>query len=456
MALVSSLSLATYLWAGYVWNHECNGGWLPVSTRNLPFTTTEGLIEVRLGMWHKAGTEPPLYGWAGFDNAFVQIKGLSDGAPVTVRKLTNAQAATVLTCAGNPPKPRKVDSIVDNWLINGDFETGDLTGWTVAGDCTAMPLWSGPPGLPFQVYSESQPLYVTEDYFDPTGYPWKWLWRQTSDIASEPAAKDGFSAVRTHRGPIHDRDCCGNYHSWISQTFEVPRGKYVINASADFTAFNPTFEEEPWSEAAYMQVLTDDNINACGTPDCITCGWSKYVWNQDCEGEWVKVSPGPRIIFTLDGLVQVRLGAWRKYPTDASQYAWAGFDNAYFHLEPAPVAHSIDEAKKLPDDCDVDISGAIVTGIFYTADGGLLGFAIEEADRFSGIRVISDAFLSPGDIVHITGVLDTVEGERVIRAGVAEAIGTGTVPAPFSIANLDTGGGDYGFQTAVVNDATTE
>jgi len=137
---------------------------------------------------------------------------------------------------------------------------------------------------------------------------------------------------------------------------------------------------------------------------------------------------------------------------------------------PFTPCQTIDGTKKVGKNCPVSLNDAIVSAAFITeAGGGLykpLAFAIEEVDktvgsttvygRFSGIRVISNkADLLPGDKVDIKGSTTMVDGERVISADtVTEEATPGAAPDPFSMANIDTGGGDYGYQGAVVNDAT--
>ena len=125
-----------------------------------------------------------------------------------------------------------------------------------------------------------------------------------------------------------------------------------------------------------------------------------------------------------------------------------------------PVA-GIDAVKKAANGAPVYIASAIVTAAFNVEAGGgsymAQGFAIEESERFSGIRVTSATSVSPGDDVTMKGTVATVDGERIIQAGsVTVNSSDNTIPDPFSIANIDTGGGAYGAQGAVVNDALVD
>ena len=116
---------------------------------------------------------------------------------------------------------------------------------------------------------------------------------------------------------------------------------------------------------------------------------------------------------------------------------------------------SVDDAKKAADGTWGTVSGKLVTAVFYNDSGSRIGFAIEEPDRFSGIRVVSDAEVRVGDRVTVDGTAAMESGERIIQATSVVVTSSGYELAPFSIANIDTGGGDYGGQEAVVNDATT-
>ena len=86
-----------------------------------------------------------------------------------------------------------------------------------------------------------------------------------------------------------------------------------------------------------------------------------------------------------------------------------------FQFQTAPAATavaSVAAAKALPDSDSVliSISGAVATGRFAGS------FYIEDGDRSSGMRVISPAPVSEGDVVVVTGTLRVTAGEREILA----------------------------------------
>jgi photosystem II stability/assembly factor-like uncharacterized protein len=84
---------------------------------------------------------------------------------------------------------------------------------------------------------------------------------------------------------------------------------------------------------------------------------------------------------------------------------------------------TIPVAKALADGVGVAISGAIVTANFTGA------VYIEQADRASGIKVLTQKTVAVGSQVVVTGVMGTDNGERVIRGGYVTVMGTpGALP----------------------------
>ena len=72
--------------------------------------------------------------------------------------------------------------------------------------------------------------------------------------------------------------------------------------------------------------------------------------------------------------------------------------------------YGIADAKNLPDGSDVRIRGSVVVGAF---DGC---FYIEETDRRSGIKVLSSATVTIGQIIDVTGRIQGAGAERYIAA----------------------------------------
>ncbi|MCE5199022.1 MAG: hypothetical protein ABFD54_05070 [Armatimonadota bacterium] len=145
--------------------------------------------------------------------------------------------------------------------------------------------------------------------------------------------------------------------------------------------------------------------------------------------------------------------AWESWSNTESLYA----DNFIAELIPDPYqSTSPIWAKSVADYTMVRLTDATVSARFY-GDGAVpIGFAVQGTDHCGGIRVVSDTPVNPGDKVIIEGTADTASGERIINANyVGVTLTGGAAPTPVFAANKATGGGDFGRQAAVADDATT-
>lgn len=133
-------------------------------------------------------------------------------------------------------------------------------------------------------------------------------------------------------------------------------------------------------------------------------------------------------------------------------YGDAGLSEVRFY---SSAASSVDSARRTGDGAPVSLHGAVVTAAFRGARGPV-GFAVEEADRSAGIRIVSNAQVAPGDSVNVSGEIATVAGERVIHASsVAVVSDANPTPRPLAMSGADSGGGAYHGQPAVADDAVT-
>lgn len=125
------------------------------------------------------------------------------------------------------------------------------------------------------------------------------------------------------------------------------------------------------------------------------------------------------------------------------------------------AATTIDQCKTLPVGSQVLLNEAIVTETILGPVGtstNITGFAIESADRSSGIRVVwpgdPGTALDIGYTVNIDGILADVNGERVIVAGMVKDIGYAeSAITPLGMNNAASGGGAFGLQPAVARNA---
>lgn len=177
--------------------------------------------------------------------------------------------------------------------------------------------------------------------------------------------------------------------------------------------------------------------------------------------------------FTTGFVLSVIYGGntiWSNKYTDANQAVlsgasvqaawedWSSYNAVYaddFSVTTSDYASgSVVNCKQASDGDLVSISGAVVTAKFYDDGGVVNGFAVQDAARCSGIRVSASSNVKPGDIVDITGTAATANGERIVNAtSVSIQSSISPVPAPICMSIRNTGGGDFGNQAAVVDDA---
>lgn len=133
------------------------------------------------------------------------------------------------------------------------------------------------------------------------------------------------------------------------------------------------------------------------------------------------------------------------YVEDSGLKHWIGFWVGE-PSEPPTVVERISEAKLLPDDTLVSVSGKIATS---ASPGFATFFYLEEEDRYSGIRVAASpgsvSGLAVGSVVNVIGRLGTTPaGERQIAGPSVVIAGTHAPLAPVGMPNRTVGGGDFG------------
>lgn len=134
--------------------------------------------------------------------------------------------------------------------------------------------------------------------------------------------------------------------------------------------------------------------------------------------------------------------------TSASQKMW--IDNVWVSTS-LPPATSIDEIKKTGAGAPVALSSALVSAQFHDDTVAPFSFAVQTADRSSGVRVLWPSEAMPGDDVAITGKVAVVDGECIVQADGVQTSASGSAPNPLAMNGLASGGGDFGLQKAVAN-----
>lgn len=103
----------------------------------------------------------------------------------------------------------------------------------------------------------------------------------------------------------------------------------------------------------------------------------------------------------------------------------------------------VSDAKSVAQGTPVTVKDKKVTSVF----GGF--FYIEEMDRSSGIKVLSDTPVSPGDLTWITGQIGTWNGERQIVANQVSSLPDAPLLGPLGMRTPWLGGAAFNSQPAV-------
>ena len=124
---------------------------------------------------------------------------------------------------------------------------------------------------------------------------------------------------------------------------------------------------------------------------------------------------------------------------DDDGFIYEGEVDAFARVGHAAAPVTIGEAKALPTGTRVILTEAVVSA--GTFEAGRCCY-IEHQDKSGGIRVLGRK-LNRGAVVTVYGIVDTVDGERVIKA---TAVDTAQDPAevtPLSLSNRSLGGGGF-------------
>jgi len=104
----------------------------------------------------------------------------------------------------------------------------------------------------------------------------------------------------------------------------------------------------------------------------------------------------------------------------------------------------IPTAKSIADGQIVKLDGKVVT---CTAPDFTY---IEEPNRLAGIKISSASGLEPSALVSVTGIINTVNGEKVLNAEWIDLLGVGAQIKPYCMKTENLGGGKCGLQSGVV------
>ncbi|MGB9588623.1 MAG: hypothetical protein ACPL7O_10635, partial [Armatimonadota bacterium] len=175
-----------------------------------------------------------------------------------------------------------------------------------------------------------------------------------------------------------------------------------------------------------------------------------HIWRWDESPTMISVCQSERITQTL-----WQVGDYIYTLQVEDLFTRMSVDTVKVHVMPVS---SIDRAKQVPDGTPVSFFDICITGFTFSDNPlgpGIVrnGITVEKFDRSCGIRVITDVFANKGDMVNVSGVTATLDGERVIIADSVVVLAPGNPIPLFDITNLDSGGGTFGYQGTVVNNA---
>jgi len=189
-----------------------------------------------------------------------------------------------------------------------------------------------------------------------------------------------------------------------------------------------------WDGAKYQIVWEDYRSQFAGNSDI-------YYTTVGSNGI---VSSDPKPALVADLVPQIAPRIFGDAGSGALFYRrYEGYSNG---IRVAPItqqglqeAPSISAAKLMPSGSLVALRGKVVTAAFAGY------FYAEEADRSNAVKVISGVTAHVGDIVDITGVVGTCDGERQITTGSVTAMGVASEPLrPLGIRGDMLGGASIG------------
>lgn len=229
-------------------------------------------------------------------------------------------------------------------------------------------------------------------------------------------------------------------------------GAWVLVRSWDDSTNGPCIGVALSSDGAWHDWTT------YGQPFSGYTGTATYQISTDGVGNiTVNVTSGGTTLWSR-GFTMSNASAFTSGEIYADWTAWTNNTTVYadnfLTIDPYQSL-SIAAAKNAAEGSLVKLSGVTVSAQFYTDGPALESCAVQTADRGSGIRIVSASAVNPGDIVDVKGSVATVNGERVINAVSVVVDSTGNpAPSPLAASGKSTGGGVFGLQGAVADDAT--
>lgn len=334
------------------------------------------------------------------------------------------------------------------------IDQGGLAGATVTlspGDFNATTTENGsynfpsvPPGTytvsPVKAHWKFQPVTKTVEI--PSG-------DSVSDIDFQgfpPGSIDGTVQIATSTTQPLDIQTPHPYTSYYDETWEIDADPsttrmrlhfsnletepawdwlYVIDANDNIVESYTDVATDFWSpwiegNVAKIQFTSDNQLNYYG----FKCDkYEAQVVHGGLAGIRIDLSPDSRNTITTSSgsfiLPDVDVGdhavtpvtdLWTFDPASIDVNIAAGIDQHLTFYAKAIDMSSAVQAKSMADGVEVSLVNMVVSAVF----NGF--FYIEDRQRTNGLCVVSSQIVQIGDVVNVTGIMTTVNGERRINA----------------------------------------
>jgi hypothetical protein len=266
----------------------------------------------------------------------------------------------------------------------------------------------------FQMVAKLQPLYGSNIDIDGEG----------TDLVY---ASDQISMLNANKYEIYDP--MGHANSTLQQwdsgyvyssTVSALTGGAIMTFI--YGCHSAAFNEAPSSNLAQLYAFGSSIGQAA----------SGTSWNYGTEGKWYiyeELARGGylgKAWFNMECIKNNPPYMKERYGEtfDTDRHLWGdtliGNPFVYANFSP-PTGKSLKDIRGVTDGKSVIISDAVLTADFNGES------YVWQKDRACGIKVLADTTAAPGSLVRVTGVLDTENGERVVRyADIKTGTGTGT------------------------------
>ncbi len=266
----------------------------------------------------------------------------------------------------------------------------------------------------------------------------------------------------------------GNFAAWLIQPFTPTQSGYISSVQFIAQWKSSAGYEQGDGRTAYVDIITAPPAGVYSIPGSInpvavdlsgttrgTLVTASGLWKQVNAGTtyWIVFSPvDTKGVWNSNGLDYANLNWARKDRVpDSSKVSSALYNNyngngdfvvmpnrvlgvkALGYATP-PTQTNVGNAKTLPNGTLVQIANIAISGKNGSVPSGY--FYIQSPDRSSGIRVQGATAKTVGDLVSVTGTVETLPtGERYIAADSVTDNGSTSSVIPLTMVTKNVGGG---------------